>query len=51
MGRPLLSPDIFKKKVIPQVDSGNKVFVLVIDNLRYDQYPRFGNCAQQLLPC
>ncbi|MDP2337409.1 MAG: bifunctional response regulator/alkaline phosphatase family protein [Bacteroidota bacterium] len=36
--RPLLSPDIFKKKVIPLVDSGNKVFVLVIDNLRYDQY-------------
>ncbi|MDP3912410.1 MAG: bifunctional response regulator/alkaline phosphatase family protein [Bacteroidota bacterium] len=36
--RPLLSVDIFKKKIIPQVDSGNKVFVLVIDNLRYDQY-------------
>ena len=36
--RPLLSPDIFRKKIIPQVDGGNKVFVLVIDNLRYDQY-------------
>jgi len=36
--RPLLSVDIFKKKIIPQVDSGNKVLVLVIDNLRYDQY-------------
>jgi CheY-like chemotaxis protein len=36
--RPLLSPDIFRKKIIPQVDLGNKVFVLVIDNLRYDQY-------------
>jgi CheY-like chemotaxis protein len=36
--RPLLSPDIFRKKVIPLVDSGNKVLVLVIDNLRYDQY-------------
>lgn len=36
--RPLLSVDVFKKKVIPLVDSGNKVFVLVIDNLRYDQY-------------
>ncbi|HZL10102.1 MAG TPA: bifunctional response regulator/alkaline phosphatase family protein [Prolixibacteraceae bacterium] len=36
--RPLLSVDIFRKKIIPQVDSGNKVFVLVIDNLRYDQY-------------
>jgi CheY-like chemotaxis protein len=37
-GRPMLSPDIFRKKIIPQVDAGNKVFVLVIDNLRYDQY-------------
>lgn len=36
--RPLLSVDIFRKKIIPQVDAGNKVFVLVIDNLRYDQY-------------
>ena len=36
--RPLLSVDIFRKKVIPLVDGGNKVFVLVIDNLRYDQY-------------
>jgi len=36
--RPLLSVDIFKKKIIPLVDNGNKVFVLIIDNLRYDQY-------------
>jgi len=36
--RPLLSPDIFRKKVIPLVDQGTRVFVLVIDNLRYDQY-------------
>jgi DNA-binding response OmpR family regulator len=36
--RPLLSVDVFRKKIIPQVDAGNKVFVLVIDNLRYDQY-------------
>lgn len=38
VGRPMLSPDIFKKKIFPQVDNGNKVFVLVIDNLRYDQF-------------
>ncbi|MBC8005411.1 MAG: PglZ domain-containing protein, partial [Verrucomicrobia bacterium] len=36
--RPLLSVDVFKNKIIPLVDDGNKVFVLVIDNLRYDQY-------------
>jgi CheY-like chemotaxis protein len=37
-GRPILSPDIFRKKIFPLIDNGSKVFVLVIDNLRYDQY-------------
>ena len=36
--RPMMSPDIFKYKVFPLLDKGYKVFVLVIDNLRYDQW-------------
>ncbi|GAB1451554.1 PglZ domain-containing protein [Draconibacterium sp.] len=36
--RPLLSPDIFKHKIFPLLDGGKKVFVLVIDNLRFDQW-------------
>jgi len=32
--RPLLSFEIFRHKIVPLVDQGNKVFVLVIDNLR-----------------
>jgi hypothetical protein len=36
--RPLLSPDIFKHKVFPLFDANKKVFVLVIDNLRFDQW-------------
>jgi len=36
--RPMLSPDIFKQKVFPLLNSGKKVFVLVIDNLRFDQW-------------
>ncbi|MEA3444043.1 MAG: bifunctional response regulator/alkaline phosphatase family protein [Bacteroidota bacterium] len=36
--RPLLSPDIFKHVVFPQVDDNNNVIVLVIDNLRFDQW-------------
>jgi CheY-like chemotaxis protein len=36
--RPLLSPDIFKHKIFPLLDNGKKVFVLVIDNLRFDQW-------------
>ncbi len=34
----LLSPDIFKKKVFPLLDEGDKVCLVVIDNFRYDQW-------------
>ncbi|MDX1285516.1 MAG: PglZ domain-containing protein, partial [Draconibacterium sp.] len=36
--RPMLSPDIFKQRVFPLLDQGKKTFVLVIDNLRFDQW-------------
>jgi CheY-like chemotaxis protein len=36
--RPILSTDIFKHKIFPLLDQGEKVFVLVIDNLRFDQW-------------
>ena len=36
--RPLMSPDIFKHKVFPLIDKGEKVFLVVIDNFRYDQW-------------
>ena len=36
--RPLMSVDIFKHKIFPLLDKGEKVFVLLIDNLRYDQW-------------
>ncbi len=36
--RPLMSPDIFKSKVFPLLDAGEKVFFIVIDNFRYDQW-------------
>lgn len=36
--RPLLSPDIFKRKVFPKLSEGRKVFLLVLDNLRFDQW-------------
>lgn len=36
--RPLMSPDIFKNKVFPAINGGDKVFVIVIDNFRYDQW-------------
>lgn len=36
--RPMLSTDIFRHKVLPILEKNRKVFVLVIDNLRYDQW-------------
>ena len=36
--KPLLSPEIFKKKVFPLIDKGEKVFLIVIDNFRLDQW-------------
>lgn len=36
--RPMMSPDIFKKKVFPLLAEGEKVFLVVFDNFRYDQW-------------
>ncbi|MCQ2338346.1 MAG: PglZ domain-containing protein [Paludibacteraceae bacterium] len=36
--RPMLSMDIFRKKIFPMLDNGDKVLFLVIDNFRYDQW-------------
>ncbi len=35
---PLMSPDIFPKYVFPLLDAGHKLFVVLIDNLRLDQW-------------
>ncbi len=36
--KPLISPNVFKERVFPIVDEGQKVFVILVDNLRYDQW-------------
>jgi len=36
--KPLLSPDVFKNVLFPLLDNGEKVFFVVIDNFRYDQW-------------
>lgn len=45
--RPPMSTDIFKTKVFPLLNNGDKVFLIVIDNFRYDQWrmlmPDLGN--------
>ena len=36
--RPVMSHDLFKKKVFPLLDEDEKVFVIVVDNFRLDQW-------------
>ncbi|NOY50846.1 MAG: bifunctional response regulator/alkaline phosphatase family protein [Chlorobi bacterium] len=36
--RPTLSQNLIKEKVLPSLTSGKKVFFILIDNLRYDQW-------------
>jgi hypothetical protein len=35
---PIMSPDIFKTHVFPALDNGEKLFLVVIDNFRLDQW-------------
>lgn len=37
-GRPLMSPEVFKSRVFPLLDAGEKVFFILIDNFRLDQW-------------
>lgn len=36
--RPLMSPDLFKKRVFPLLDEGEKVCFFLVDNFRLDQW-------------
>lgn len=36
--RPVMSNDLFREHVFPLVDNGEKVFLIIIDNFRYDQW-------------
>ena len=37
-GRPMFSPEVFKSRVFPMLDGGEKVFFILIDNFRLDQW-------------
>ena len=36
--RPVMSGDLFREHIFPLVDNGEKVFLIIIDNFRYDQW-------------
>ena len=37
-GAPLVSPDLFRERVFPLLDAGEKVYFILIDNFRFDQW-------------
>ena len=41
--RPLMSHDLFRERIFPLVDKGEKVFLIIIDNFRYDQWRMLAN--------
>lgn len=45
--KPLLSHQIMKKKVFPEVGKGKPVFVILIDNLRFDQWKTIEPIVQE----
>ena len=47
-GKPVMSPDIFKTKIFPKLDQGEKIFLIVIDNFRYDQWKMLGQDIGEL---
>ena len=36
--RPIMSNNIFSRRIFPLLDKGEKVFLIVVDNFRYDQW-------------
>lgn len=36
--RPMMSNDLFREHIFPLLDNGEKVFLIIIDNFRYDQW-------------
>lgn len=52
---PIMSTDIFKSRVFPALDAGEKVFLVVIDNFRLDQWrtiqpllTEYFNCQEEV---
>ena len=38
VNKPLLSHNVFRERIFPLIDNKRKVFVILVDNLRYDQW-------------
>lgn len=49
--RPVMSPDLFEQFVFPSVQSKEKLFFILIDNFRYDQWQAVKDIAGEYFAC
>ncbi|MDR2816699.1 MAG: PglZ domain-containing protein [Proteiniphilum sp.] len=50
-GRPVMSPDLFERFVFPVIDRGEKLFFILIDNFRFDQWQVVKDIAGEFFTC
>lgn len=50
-GAPLMSPELFKQRVFPLLDNGEKLFFIVIDNFRLDQWRAIQPILSEFFTC
>lgn len=50
-GRPVISPDLFDRFVFPSTDKGEKLFFILIDNFRFDQWQAVKDIVGEFLIC
>lgn len=50
-GRPLLSPDLFRERLFPLLDQPQKLFFILIDNFRFDQWRAVKDTVAALFTC
>lgn len=50
-GRPMMSTELFKSRVFPELDKGEKLFFIVIDNFRLDQWRSIQPILSQYFNC
>ncbi len=48
---PLLSPDLMERAIFPLIDVGEKLFLILIDNFRYDQWAAVRDVISEWFSC
>jgi CheY-like chemotaxis protein len=46
--KPMISPDVFRKRIFPKLGKDKPVITIIVDNLRYDQWKILEGLVQEL---